>query len=199
MSNTLTIEQVADYCRVTYSTVIRWLKSGKLKSLKDSDENSRIGIKDFIEFLHTHNLPVSPELFEEGHKRLLIVDDDVSIVEFLKEFLSDIECLEIETAYHGHEAGHRIASFKPHIIILDLWMPGINGFEICRHLKYNPETSAIKILAITGYPCERAIHKIMNTGADYVLEKPLETEQLRKVVLDMVKDCKKQTFGANRH
>jgi len=104
----------------------------------------------------------------------------------LKELLSDIGNIEIETAHQGREAGHRITAFRPHIIILDLWMPGINGFEICRHVKYNPETSSVKILAITGYPCEKAIRKISNMGADCILEKPLDTARLRKVVLEML-------------
>lgn len=199
MSNTLTTRQIAEYCRVAHNTVIRWVKSGKLKSSKDEDENSLINKKDFMEFLHSHNLPVSHELFENGSKRLLIVDDDVSVVDFLKEILSDIEDLEIETAYQGYEAGQKITEFKPHIVILDLWMPGINGFEICRHLKYNPQTSAIKILAITGYPCPNARQKIVGIGADYLLEKPLDTDLLRKVVLDLLNNGRTQVAERKNH
>lgn len=191
MSDYLTIGQIADYCRVTYSTVIKWLKTGKLKSLHGSEEGSQVNRNDFIEFLHFHKLPVAPELYQNERKRLLIVDDDASIVEFLRDILSEIDSLEIETANHGREAGNKIAEFKPHIIILDLWMPDINGFEICRHLKFNPATSAIKILAITGYPCPQAIRKITNTGADYLMEKPIDTETLRKVVMELLNDGKK--------
>lgn len=198
MSKHLTIGEIADYCRVPYSTVIKWLKTGKLKSFPGTEECSQVSRSDFIEFLHTYKLPVAYELYENKRKRILIVDDDTSIVEFLRDILSEIESLEIETAYNGREAGNKIAEFKPHIIILDLWMPGINGFEICRHLKYNPATSAIKILAITGYPCPQAIRKITNTGADYLMEKPIDTEKLRKVIVQLLEEGKKSNLKINK-
>jgi CheY-like chemotaxis protein len=191
MTNILTTAQVANYCKVSLNTVIGWLKQGKLKSHKGEDNSNSVSKEAFIDFLESHKLPVPQELTENSHKRLLIVDDDVSIVEMMKELLSDIRGLEIETAKCGHEAGTQIASFKPHIIILDLWMPGINGFEVCRHLKYNPETSGIKILAITGYPCDQAMKKINNIGADYFFEKPLDTEELRKIVHTIMDGDKK--------
>lgn len=196
MMNTLTAAQVAGYCRVTYNTVVKWIKSEKLKTCKGEDDHIRVNKKDFIEFLETHELPVPPELVEHALKRLLIVDDDAAIVELLKELLSDIEELEIETACNGHEAGVRVESFKPHIVILDLWMPGINGFEVCRHLKYNPETSGIKILVITGYPCEHSMQKIGNIGADHIMEKPLDTEELKRIIQEMACNGKKAKAGA---
>ena len=96
------------------------------------------------------------------------------------------ENIDIETALNGYEAGLRMGTFKPHIIILDLWMPGINGFEVCKHIKYNPETSNIKILAVTGYPCAESMKKISDIGADFLLEKPLDTEHLKSIVLKLI-------------
>ncbi len=191
MTAAFTTGQVANYCHVTYWTVIKWIKSGKLKAYKLPGDHNRIRKEDFIEFLRNYELPVPPELIEDNQKRLLIVDDDTAIVELLKELLGDIENLDIETAFSGYEAGLRIGTFNPHIIILDLWMPGINGFEVCKHLKYNPETSNIKILAITGYPSEQSMEKISNIGADIFLEKPLDTKHLRDVVEEMIYGEKK--------
>jgi excisionase family DNA binding protein len=192
MSETLTTGQVANYCHVTYWTVIKWIKAGKIKAYKSPGDHNRIRKEDFLRFLQEYNLPVPQELIDEHGKRLLIVDDDTAVVELLTELLGDIEDLEIETARNGYEAGMCIATFRPHVIILDLWMPGINGFEVCKHLKYNPETSAIKILAITGYPCGQSMRKISSIGADYLLEKPLNTEHLRDIIVKMVADDSEQ-------
>jgi excisionase family DNA binding protein len=190
MTSTLTTGQVADYCRVKYWTVIEWVKSGKLKAQKAEEGGSMIRKEDFIEFLERHKLPIPPELAKDHQKRLLIVDDDKAVIDVLKELLSDTENLEIDTAHSGYEAGLRTSTFKPHVIILDLWMPGINGFEVCRHLKYNPETSNIKIIAITGYPCEVSMKKITDIGADFFLEKPIDTERLKKIVHEILNEGK---------
>lgn len=182
MMAALTTGQVASYCHVTYWTVIKWIKSGKLKAYKLPGEQNRIKKEDFIEFLEEYRLPVPAELVDEGQRRVLIVDDDMAIVSLLTELLTDMEGTEVRTASNGYEAGQQVANFRPHLIILDLWMPGINGFEVCKHLKYNPETSNITILAITGYPSEEMMEKIGDVGADVILEKPLDTETLREII-----------------
>ncbi len=186
MTPTRTTGQVADYCRVKCWTVIKWIKSGKLKAHKTHGNSNRIRKEDFIEFLEKHELPIPPELADNHRRRLLIVDDDRAIIDVLKELLSDIENLEINTAQNGYEAGLRTGTFKPHMIILDLWMPAINGFEVCKHLKYNPETSNIKIIAITGYPSENSMRKITDIGADFFLEKPIDTERLKKIIQEII-------------
>ncbi len=91
MMAALTTGQVASYCHVTYWTVIKWIKSGKLKAYKLPGEQNRIKKEDFIEFLEEYRLPVPAELVDQGQTRVLIVDDDRAIVSLLTELLTDME------------------------------------------------------------------------------------------------------------
>ena len=105
-------------------------------------------------------------------KKILIVDDDPHIQALLSEMLSAHQ-YETEVASSGFEAGAKVVTFKPGLIILDLIMPEMSGFEVCRLIKENPATSHIKILAITGYDTEENRDRIMQAGADDYLAKPL--------------------------
>ena len=186
LETVLTTNQVAEYCRVQHEAVLRWISEGKLKSSEASADGCMVRKVDFVNFLQEHALPVPPELVEDNQTRLLIVDNSVEIVEILKDLLSEIDGLEIQTAFNGYEAGIKMETFRPHIMILDIWMPGVNGFEVCKHLKFNPETANIKIMAITGHPCHETVKKINNAGADFLFEKPIDTIHLKNIIEEMI-------------
>jgi len=76
-------------------------------------------------------------------KKILIVDDDKAIVEVLSQMLS-FNGYQIEKAFDGFEAGVKITLFKPDLMILNLYMYGIDGFDVCRQIKSNPDTLHIK-------------------------------------------------------
>ena len=73
---------------------------------------------------------------------------------------------ETAVASDGFEAGIKVKEFKPFLIILDRFMPGMDGFEVCKRIKENPRTSHIKILALTGYDTKENRDRIMQAGAD---------------------------------
>jgi len=76
--------------------------------------------------------------------------------------------------------------FKPDLLVLDLIMPGMDGFEVCRRIKKNPRTSHIKVLAITGYDDGENRDRIMKAGADDYLPKPIESERLLEEIKDLL-------------
>ena len=76
------------------------------------------------------------------------------------------------------EAGIKVVQFRPDLVILDLIMPRMDGFEVCRYLKKDSATSGIKILVLTGYDTEENREEIMEAGADDYLAKPVETDDL---------------------
>ena len=110
-------------------------------------------------------------------KKILIVDDDPQIRDLLTQMLSANK-YETETASSGFAAGSKIATFKPDLIILDLLMPEMSGFEVCRLIKEDLQTSHIKILAVTGYDTEENRNQIMTAGADDYMTKPLSSDAL---------------------
>jgi DNA-binding response OmpR family regulator len=93
-----------------------------------------------------------------------------------------------ETASDGFEAGTKIMQFKPDLIILDLFMPGMDGFEVCKQIKENSNTSQIKILAFTGFDSKENKERIMRAGADDYLVKPVEKSVLLKNVKDLISE-----------
>ncbi|MFQ5887020.1 MAG: two-component system response regulator, partial [Anaerolineae bacterium] len=115
-----------------------------------------------------------------------IVDDEPSVVEFIERALSEVgEGYRFERASDGYEAGLKVASFEPNLVILDLVMPRVDGFEVCRRIKSDPETLGTKVLVVTGYPEE--VERAKESGADDYLVKPLRVEELREKVRNLMR------------
>ena len=118
-------------------------------------------------------------------KRILIVDDDPAIREIIEKTLSAYQ-YETETAAEGFEAGVKVPTFQPNLIILDIHMSGKDGFEVCRQIKQNPATAHIKILIITGYDSEENQNRTISEGADGYLAKPFEKDTLLRHVKNLL-------------
>ncbi len=118
-------------------------------------------------------------------QRILIVEDNPDIIDILELFLSTIsKNLEVVTAHSGFEALDAIKNQLPHLMILDVMMPGMNGFEVIERLRKAPDTARIPILVLTGY--SEAVSRARAAGAQDVLLKPFDkavfTEKLMKLL-----------------
>ncbi len=112
---------------------------------------------------------VNHENVDHGNNK--VVDDDIDVQAYLKTILSG-PFIEIECAFDGFDAGVKLVSFKPHLIILDLSMPNMDGFEVCKYIKKIPESKNIKILVMTGHGTQENKEKVISMGADAFLIKP---------------------------
>ena len=159
-----------------FDFLVKPLKNGKqlTTSVKQALEKPRLnGEKSaFSGKLKNH---------QSGRGKIMIVDDDPLILDLLTKILS-AQKYETAVASSGFEAGAKVIKFMPGLIILDLIMPEMSGFEVCRQIKEDPDTSHIKILAHTGYDTEENREKIMKAGADGYLAKPVEREALLRHV-----------------
>ena len=82
---------------------------------------------------------------------MLIVDDDTQVSRLVAELIRDrAPDVSLEIANDGFEAGAKVESFRPHALVLDLMMPGMDGFEVCRRLRARPTLNHIRIVAMTG-------------------------------------------------
>ena len=88
----------------------------------------------------------------------------------------------VETARDGFDAGIKVQTFQPCIILLDLMMPDLNGVDVCRLLKQNPATRNIRIIAITGYKTQENVDAIINAGAEACLAKPINSNLLMNAI-----------------
>ena len=120
----------------------------------------------------------------DKHK-ILIVDDETRNVEILELLLE--EHFEIETVGTGEAALEVVPRFMPDIILLDIMMPGINGYEVCQKIKENPKLQFIKIILVSGKALTEDRLKGYEYGADDYLVKPFDTDELLAKVRVFIK------------
>ena len=118
--------------------------------------------------------------------KILIVDDNQANCELLEAYLSEIEC-EVEMAVDGAEALTKVESFQPDIVLLDIMMPKLSGFEVCERLKSNNDTKHIMILMVTALNELGDIERAVKSGTDDFLSKPVNKVELLKRVENMLK------------
>lgn len=120
-------------------------------------------------------------------QKVLIVDDETNIVISL-EFLIQQAGYELRVAHNGHEALDLVAAFEPDLILLDVMMPHINGFEVCRRVRENPAWRQPKIIMLTAKGREVEVTKGLALGADAYVTKPFSTKELLTQVRNILGD-----------
>ena len=118
--------------------------------------------------------------------RVLIADDNEPNRELLEVYLADIDC-EIATAVDGKDTLEKVANFHPDVILLDVMMPKLSGFEVCQRLKADPATSPIMVLMVTALGELGDIERAVESGTDDFLSKPVNRVELVKRVENMLK------------
>ncbi len=147
------IPKAANFCGVHRGTFWKYVKEGKVKASRTPGGKYRIQKNDLLNFMTQMGL--SDNHYDQSTKpKILIVDDDVKIQKLIHRILSK-ENYQTAIAIDGFDAGNKLNTFKPDLLILDLFMPGLNGIEVCRRVKSDLATSNIKIIAMTGFPTKK--------------------------------------------
>ena len=123
---------------------------------------------------------------EDTKHRILIADDNAANRELLEAYLVGFDC-EIETAVDGQDTMDKVASFHPDLVLLDIMMPQLSGFEVCKQLKDNQETERVMILMVTALNELGDIERAVDAGTDDFLTKPVNKVELFKRVQNMLK------------
>ena len=111
------------------------------------------------------------------NKKILIVDDEPNILISL-EFLMRREGFEILVARDGEEALQSIRAHRPDLVLLDIMMPRINGFEVCRQVRADPALSGTRIVMLSAKGRPAQIAEGLALGADGYITKPFSTKNL---------------------
>ncbi len=120
--------------------------------------------------------------------RVLIADDNEANVELLEAYLGDSGLeVEIAVAVDGQDTLEKAAAFKPDLILLDVMMPKLSGFEVCQKLKGDPATRGIMILMVTALNEHGDMERAVDAGTDDFLSKPVDKVSLVKRVEQMLK------------
>ena len=117
--------------------------------------------------------------------RILIADDNQPNCELFEAYLSEIDC-EVEIAIDGQQTLDKTDTFKPDLILLDVMMPKLSGFEVCKKLKSAEETRGIMILMVTALSELGDIERAVDAGTNDFLTKPVNKVELLKRVENML-------------
>ena len=122
------------------------------------------------------------ELAAHSSRKILVVDDNESAAETLADLLG-LQGHQVRIASSGHEALEAAPGFKPDVVLLDISMPGMTGYEVARHLRRLPFGRELRLLAMTGYG-EEAAGQSYEAGFDHHLVKPLDPDELLQLLQD---------------
>lgn len=127
-----------------------------------------------------------PPVDVSSPSRILIADDNQQNCELLEAYLAS-EPFEIEMAFDGQDALDKVAKQHPDLILLDIMMPRMSGYEVCKQLKQNPATKDIPILMVTALNEMGDIEKAVNAGCDDFLTKPVNRLELTTRVRSLMR------------
>ena len=175
----LTPTQVANALQVAPVTVRQWAQKGLLDAQVTAGGHRRFERDVVVAFARSRGMRLGGELLKSAANRVLVVDDDRQFNQFLCELLrTEQPQLDIETAFDGFDAGRMVARHNPATVLLDLMMPGLDGVEVCRRIKADPDTRDIRIVAMTGHHSDALETRILSVGAQCLLQKPFGIEDL---------------------
>jgi excisionase family DNA binding protein len=176
--------ETAKLCHVSPLSIINWVNAGRLPAFRTPGGHRRIRREDLIRFMRDNGIPMPEELREgSGKRKVLVVDDEASIREVIAEHLSTrANSYEVLTAADGFEAGRLVATFRPDVVLLDLRMPGLDGFQICRTIKADPETASTVVIAMTGFYSPEAEARVLECGAIRCFAKPVDPATLSSFI-----------------
>jgi excisionase family DNA binding protein len=173
----LTTGEAAELCRVSQQTIIRCFDSGRLTGFRvPGSRFRRIPKSELIRFMRVNKIPV--DLLDHNRVRVLVVDDDPSIVRIIEEMLGREERFEIRTVSTGYDAGMVTREFRPNIVLLDYMLPDVNGNIVCERIKSDSELADTKIIIISGVVRQAEIDCLLESGADAFIPKPFQVEDL---------------------
>lgn len=176
-----TPNEVAKLLMVSPITVRQWATKGALRAELTLGGHRRFLREEVERFARQHGMTLKLP-GHAGATRVLFVDDDRAFVGYLTELLSGHPEFETETAFDGFDAGGKVHAFKPDVVVIDLMMPDLDGFEVCRRIKDDPHTASIRVIAMTGYPSPENRERALAAGAAACLAKPIDAAKLMRLL-----------------
>lgn len=164
------------------STIVYWFDKGLIKGYRTPGGHRRIFMHDLEEFMRDHQIPLSGRLPDEKF-RVLVVDDEPKVIDFFVRSLESMNSeIEVASAVNGFQAGRLLSTFRPNLVFLDIVMPTLDGFEVCKLIQNDPDTGDVEIIAITGHDNPENVERILKAGASKLLRKPIRFDALKDII-----------------
>ncbi len=175
--------EVAKICGVVNQTVINWIRAGHLRSSTTPGGQFRVYPDDLKSFLVEKGMKIPPglqALFRQSGLAILIVEDDVLLNDLAKAHVERMypEAVVLQ-AFDGFEAGTALGVKKPQVVLLDLNLPGVDGFELCRRIKNEPGFERPLVFVMTSSTESGIEERMKGLGADAFFLKPLDFEAIQ--------------------
>jgi CheY-like chemotaxis protein len=117
-----------------------------------------------------------------GRRRILLVDDNVGAARMLSILLTRLHEHVVEVAHDGHAALDKLHEFRPEIVLLDIGLPGLDGYQVGSRIRENPEFNEVLLVALTGYGQAEDRRKSASVGFDVHIVKPPSTEDIHRIL-----------------
>jgi len=172
----LTPAQAGEFLGVSPITIRYWANEGRIKFITTQGGHRRFEQTEI-------NRLLKRESTVKAKKTIVIVEDDQQHADLLVEFISVLyPQFDVKVAYSGFEAGSVIENIKPFLIFLDIVMPDIDGFAVCKHIRANNLTKSTPIIAMSGLSKQESIDSIISAGANEFLKKPIRLSVLKESI-----------------
>lgn len=183
----LTTFQAARLCGVSHKSIERWIDAGFLRGFRTPGGHRRVHRADLLEFIQkrrtTERIGETVATPSAEVPRVLVVDDDATIRDLFVEFFRTAGHgkYQIEVASSGYEAGVQVERFNPHVVLLDLMMDDLDGFEVCRNLRNDPSHATTIVVAVTG--SAEAAQQAEDSGMFHrIVLKPIKMSNVKDVI-----------------
>lgn len=189
----LTPAQAGELLNVSPITIRFWANEGRIKYMTTPGGHRRFRRTEIEQLLKGY-------LAVDKQDTIVIVEDDREHAKLLVEFINVLyPQFTVKVAYSGFEAGSMVESIKPSLIFLDLVMPDIDGFAVCKHIRLNDSTRRIPIIAMSGISNKESIDRIILSGANTFISKPIRLSILKEAVDYIIKESKKENQTQGYH
>ena len=178
---TLSTAQAARLLGVSDQSVANWVDAGDLRAGKTPGGHRRIEPKDLVKFLKHQKLRVPTELLSDG-TAMLVVDDEQEGQSIKKSLKTKHPDWKISIALDGFTAGEAIATDHPDVVVLNLQMTGMDGFEVCQKLKAKRIPRRVVVIAVAAQPSPEGKKAALNAGAAAYLPKPVNLDHLWQTI-----------------
>lgn len=184
-SRVFTTFEVAKLCGVFHTTVINWVNKGKLKARTTPGGHRRIAAGDLIDFMRQFEMPVPANLTDTA-KKVLVVEDDPIVQKLLLKTLGALRGVEVQACAGGLEAMMLIGKEAPDLLILDINIPQVNGFDVLKLLRSNEQTRPIRVIAVSGTVLTLSEQGFIREHADELQLKPLVIAEFRRKAVELL-------------
>ncbi len=186
---TYTTFQVARFLGVTPPTVVNWVSGGLLPAYRTPGGHRRIRREDLVAFARERAFPVVPELMDVPlaepvvvSRRVLVVDDEADFCNLVRSYLIGRGGWEVEIALSGFAAGLTVARFKPDVVLMDILMPDMDGFQVLRMMRNDSEMRGVPVVACTAWRDPQVEQRVKREAFHDCVHKPVKLDHLAAVL-----------------